>query len=82
MGDLPAGGMQGIHETGRQGMERENRTKTFFMVAGLAGFLGVGVACMGLFGGDSKPAPKPAAATNCDGLEGQAKADCQKTPTR
>lgn len=54
-------------------MQAESRTKTFLMVLSLAAFMGLGAACMSLFGSD---APKPAA-TSCDGLSGQARTDCE-----
>ncbi|MGH7788062.1 MAG: hypothetical protein ACRERC_14415 [Candidatus Binatia bacterium] len=49
--------------------------KTFAMIAGLAAVFAAGVACGGLF----SKSPDPAAVeASCDGLTGQAKADCEK----
>jgi hypothetical protein len=45
------------------------------MLAGLAAVVAFGTACFGMFS-DSKD--KPAAVQSCEGLEGQAKIDCEK----
>lgn len=63
-------------------MQDENRTKTFFMVLGLAAFVSLGAACMGLLGGETKGKATPAAATPCEGLEGQARTDCETSRPR
>lgn len=49
--------------------------KTFVMIALLAGVFATGVACFGLF---SKSPDPSAVEASCDGLTGQAKADCEK----
>jgi hypothetical protein len=54
-------------------MEPESRVKSFLMVLGLAAFAGAGIACFGLFR-SSAPEPAP---TACEGLEGQARTDCE-----
>jgi len=46
--------------------------KTIVMVVGLAAFTGASVACFGLFSSDDRPARE-----SCEGLSGQAKADCE-----
>lgn len=51
--------------------------KTVLMTAGLAAVFAVGVACFGF----SSKAPAPATSA-CAGLEGQAKADCEKQQQR
>jgi hypothetical protein len=48
--------------------------KTLVMLLSLAFVTGAGAACFGMFGSDDK---KPAT-TSCDGLQGQAKIDCEK----
>lgn len=48
--------------------------KTIVMLLSLAFVTGAGVACFGLFGSDTD---KPAAPTSCEGLQGQAKIDCE-----
>lgn len=49
--------------------------KTTIMVLGLAAVMAGGVACFGMFSDTSKD---PAAIeASCDGLEGQAKVDCE-----
>ena len=58
-------------------MQGESRTRTFFMVLGLAAFVGIGAACFTLMGNDSDSKGKPGATASCDGLEGQAKTDCE-----
>ncbi len=51
--------------------------KTAFMLIGLASVFGASIACFGLFAsrGDRDAAR---AVESCQGLEGQAKIDCQK----
>jgi hypothetical protein len=51
--------------------------KTIVMLLTLAFVTGAGVACFGLFGSDDD---KPTAA--CEGLEGQAKTDCEARQKR
>jgi hypothetical protein len=48
--------------------------KTIVMLLSLALVTAAGAACFGLFGSDEN---KPAA-TSCEGLQGQAKIDCEK----
>ncbi len=49
--------------------------KTTMMLLGLAGVMAAGVACFGMFSDKSKD---PAAIEkSCDGLEGQARIDCE-----
>jgi hypothetical protein len=49
--------------------------KRFVMIGALAAVFAAGVACGGLF----SKSPDPAAIeASCDGLTGQAKADCEK----
>ena len=48
--------------------------KTLVMLLSLAFVTGAGAACFGMFGSDDKKA----ATVSCDGLQGQAKIDCEK----
>jgi hypothetical protein len=48
--------------------------KTFVMLLSLALVTAAGAACFGMFGSDEKPAAQP----SCEGLQGQAKIDCEK----
>ena len=48
--------------------------KTIVMVSSLAFVVAAGAACFGMFGSDESKAP-PA---SCEGLQGQAKLDCEK----
>ena len=50
-------------------------TKTIVMLASLALFAGASTACFGLFSSDSD---KKTIQDPCQGLSGQAKADCEK----
>lgn len=59
-------------------MEPESRTKTFLMVLGLAAFMGVGAACFSLFR-SHPPTPVP---SSCEGLQGQARTDCENQQGR
>lgn len=64
-------------------METESRTKTFFMVLGLAAFVGIGAACFSMFGGGSSgPSDRPASESSCSDLEDQAKVDCEQRQGR
>jgi hypothetical protein len=47
--------------------------KTIVMVVGLALFTGASVACFGLFSSSDRPDRE-----SCEGLSGQAKADCEQ----
>lgn len=49
--------------------------KTTLMVLGLAAGVAAATACSGLF---AETSTKPSAQQSCDGLEGQAKLDCEK----
>lgn len=50
--------------------------KNLMMITALAVVLGFGTACFGLFAGSKKPAQE-AEVTECAGLSGQAKIDCE-----
>jgi len=53
--------------------EGEHMIKTVVMIVGLVAFTGASVACFGLFS-DSRDRAREA---SCEGLSGQAKADCE-----
>lgn len=50
--------------------------KTTIMLLGLAAVMSAGIACFGMF--SSKSSDSAAIEKSCDGLEGQAKIDCEK----
>ncbi len=54
--------------------------KTLLMVLGLAGVFAAGTACFGLFVPRSEPSKDAVEA--CAGLEGEAKADCERRHER
>ncbi len=51
--------------------------KTALMLLGLASVFGASIACFGLFSSRSHPGAAPAA-DSCDGLEAQARRDCEQ----
>jgi len=50
--------------------------KTTIMVLGLAGVMAGGLACFGMF--SDKSSDPAAIEASCEGLEGQAKVDCEQ----
>jgi hypothetical protein len=59
------------------------RIKTGLMVLGLAGVLGAGTACFGLFTRDDTRARETTATDDdCAGLSGQARIDCENAKAK
>lgn len=53
-----------------------SKIKTLVMITAMATVLGLGIACFGLLG-DSKQPAKEAEISECAGLSGQARIDCE-----
>lgn len=53
-------------------------TKTAIMLVGMAAVLGGGIACFGMFSSSTDPHEPPASTKSCEGLQGQAKIDCER----